>query len=297
MEKRGTGGISGILFKLFTEKSELERVLKDYNSGDKTFREYRITDKNGNNHIHSWASFLIGNDLYAGFGYDITEQKSLEKEREELLAEFETIFNNSSIGIGFLKEGRYFHRINKRGCEILGYSESDLIGKSVEIVHISESAFREFGEKYYERLVSGNVIQAEVQMKRKSGEIIWCSVYGKAIMPPDLEKGVIWVVHDITEQRLYEKKLYYMAIKDDLTSLYNRRYFFDKAESIIGRVKRYRKDLTAAIIDIDYFKNVNDSYGHDTGDRVLKEIAAAIDSCIRENRSSCPLRGGRNLLY
>ena len=79
-KKGELGEFPGFFSNFFTEKSELERVLKDYNSGDKTFREYRITDKNGNNHIHSWASFLIGNDLYAGFGYDITEQKSLEKE-------------------------------------------------------------------------------------------------------------------------------------------------------------------------------------------------------------------------
>ena len=281
-KKEELGKFPDFFKKLLPDKNDMKRVIRDYGSGDKIFREYRAVDKSGNIHIHKWASFHISGNLFAGFGYDITEQKKLESDREDVLAEFETIFNNTSIGIGFLQNGRIFQRINKRGCEIFGYTEDELIGKSVSLVHLSDEAYREFGEKHYNRLVSGDIIHVEQQLKRKNGEIIWCSVFGKAVLPPDLDKGVIWVVDDITSKKEYEKKLYYMAVRDDLTSLYNRRYFFNKADEILGRVRRYEKELTAAIIDIDFFKYINDTYGHQTGDKVLKNTASVIDRCTRE---------------
>jgi diguanylate cyclase (GGDEF)-like protein len=72
-----------------------------------------------------------------------------------------------------------------------------------------------------------------------------------------------------------------LAITDSLTGLYNRRHFFELAEHELQRARRYRRSLSAIMLDIDHFKQVNDTYGHAVGDHVLKEVA---DSCRQAMR-------------
>jgi two-component system, cell cycle response regulator len=82
-----------------------------------------------------------------------------------------------------------------------------------------------------------------------------------------------------------------MATRDSLTVLYNRRYFFDSLEKEIAREERYRTGLSLCMIDIDFFKSINDTYGHLAGDRVLKELADMMRETVRENDIVCRYGG------
>ena len=126
-----------------------------------------------------WAFYKVKKDRYAAEGYDITDKKKKALDLEKTILEFETLFNNTSIGIAELKEGRTIKKVNRRACEYLGYSEEELTGKSVEIIHLSNKKYEEFGKKYYSTLVDGRVIETEYQLKAKDGRILWCSLYGK----------------------------------------------------------------------------------------------------------------------
>ncbi|MFB6357418.1 MAG: diguanylate cyclase [bacterium] len=96
-----------------------------------------------------------------------------------------------------------------------------------------------------------------------------------------------WMLHailrDITQRKKAREHLEYMARTDDLTGLYNRRHFLDLVEAELWRSIRYEKVCTFAMIDIDRFKMVNDQYGHQVGDRVLREVADVIDRKLRRN--------------
>lgn len=74
----------------------------------------------------------------------------------------------------------------------------------------------------------------------------------------------------------------YLSITDGLTSLYNRRYFFENIEREFERAKRYKSDLSIAMLDIDYFKKINDTYGHQAGDIVLKDLAQILTKTLRK---------------
>ncbi len=91
------------------------------------------------------------------------------------------------------------------------------------------------------------------------------------------------LLKEIHEREVVEEKLKTLSITDSLTGLYNRRHFYDLAEKEISRCKRYHHNLTILMLDIDYFKQVNDFHGHLVGDQALKAIANLLVSLVREN--------------
>lgn len=239
----------------------------------------------------NYSPFLDQNGEVAGViinVWDLTRFKMTEME-------FRAIFDNSQAGILVVDENRIIKEINHRLVEILGYgSANDLIGRSVIKIHVNEKTFQEFGEKNFYPLVYGKKLHIEYQLRKKDGEPIWCTLSGKAIddaFPHDLSKGVVWIIDDLSERKKLEEKLLEKANTDSLTGLFNRRYFVDIAEQEIKKSFRYDHHLSLMIIDIDHFKDFNDKYGHDIGDKVLVAFSKAIRENLRDFDISCRLGG------
>lgn len=120
--------------------------------------------------------------------------------------------------------------------------------------------------------------------KRPSdGRIVWVHVLGHVVR--DLKNKpthVYGVVMDVTQQKLFEDKLEYQAHFDYLTGVSNRGYFVQQAELEIARAARYKSDLSIGMMDIDHFKQINDTYGHKVGDLVLKKLADICRMTLRE---------------
>lgn len=93
--------------------------------------------------------------------------------------------------------------------------------------------------------------------------------------------GRLWSYRDITDKMIAEKTLTQLATTDSLTGLRNRRYFMDQAESEINQAKRNCLPLSLILLDIDYFKSINDTYGHAAGDRALQFLADSLTSMLR----------------
>ena len=94
--------------------------------------------------------------------------------------------------------------------------------------------------------------------------------------------GRVWFFRDITEQKNHEAALIQLARHDPLTGAANRRYFFERAEQEFMRSRRYQQPLSVNLIDVDYFKKINDQYGHAAGDEVLKHLSLNIRSMLRD---------------
>ncbi len=95
--------------------------------------------------------------------------------------------------------------------------------------------------------------------------------------------GVIGVIFDITTKKKEENKLKQISIRDELTGLYNRRYFNEILKKEAQRAFRYKEPLSMIMYDIDHFKRVNDTYGHMVGDEVLKKLSEIIKSNVRNS--------------
>jgi diguanylate cyclase (GGDEF)-like protein/PAS domain S-box-containing protein len=169
--------------------------------------------------------------------------------------------------------------------EVLGYSKEELLQMKVVDVMVHPEVRSQFEETIS---TLGSVRNFEVELLQKDGEQIDALV--TATLRHDENGRVIGFqgsVRDITArkqaeaERLRAAKLEQIAITDPLTKVYNRRFFYEVAEKEIERAKRSRSPISIIIFDIDHFKNVNDTYGHLTGDQVLINIANLCQRNIR----------------
>ena len=158
------------------------------------------------------SAFQVDEVWFAvGMVRDITERKQIEEQikaaREELLL----IFDNSQVGIMFMQGDCELARVNRSLADILGYdSPRELIGFNMSRLHLSEQSFLSFKASNHEVLLQGRQSRIEYQLRRKDGSAVWCSMSGNAVdtaNPPDLNKGVIWVIDDITDRKRAEDAL------------------------------------------------------------------------------------------
>ena len=176
--------------------------------------EVRLRHRNGNwvwvldrGKVASWTE--DGKPLImSGTHQDITEGKLARESLAETREEFENIFDNSQVGIMLLRGGRILARGNQRLARILGYETiEEMTGMNMRRLHLDEEHFVSFGKQHYEMLEQGEQTQVEYQLKKKDGSPVWCTLSGKAIDPSDLDKGVIWVIDDLTDRKNMEAQL------------------------------------------------------------------------------------------
>lgn len=162
-------------------------------------------------------------------------------------------------------------------CDFVEFTKEELIGQTHNILK-HEDTPDSFYENLWNKINGGNVFVSEIRNRKKSGEIYWA----KLTITPVFKDGEIVNFTAIRQDITDKKKLELLSIEDDLTKLYNRRYFNKIIEKEIRRVKRDESTLSLLSFDIDYFKKYNDTYGHPKGDKVLEEVAMILkESTLR----------------
>ncbi len=162
-------------------------------------------------------------------------------------------------------------------CEISGYSRDELVGKSHSIIHsddMPESVYSEL----WNTITKGETWSGKVKNKKKDGNSYWVHV---TVSPNFDEQGKIQGYTGIREDITAEIRAEELSITDEMTSLFNRRYFNNQFPLELGRARRDKKPIVLIIIDVDYFKLYNDNYGHQQGDHVLREVARALKATLR----------------
>jgi len=246
--------------------------------------------------IYNGKKYIVG--IFNSIKARVEAYQLLEEKEKEVT----DIFENSQVGILYLKNGKIVAKANQRLADILGYdSPQEIEGLSSKIFHLSNFNYELFVKKYYEELRMHQTVRLEYEVRKKNGEIIWVSLNGKAIdknIPADLMKGIIWIVDDITERHRIlnelQKKttlLDFKAHHDELTGLPNRTLYRDRIEQAIEKSKRSGKKFALLFIDLDHFKQVNDSLGHDAGDKVLLEASKRLKASIRAEDTLARLGG------
>lgn len=175
--------------------------------------------------------------------------------------------------------------LSKRWKEIVGYSEDELENKLGVFEGMLHPDDRERVDKYMKHYLKGEFkhYDIEFRMKHKDGTYRWIMARGEALYD---KKGIPFRMAgshtDITEKKEMEKKLEALAATDDLTGLWNRRYFFNIGEQECRRAIRYKAKLSMIMIDIDHFKVINDTFGHAAGDVVLKGVSDIFTHGLRD---------------
>jgi diguanylate cyclase (GGDEF)-like protein len=122
----------------------------------------------------------------------------------------------------------------------------------------------------------------ELQLRTREGEPFWALLSARTVQFSTGETIMVGF-SDLTAQKAVEHQLRNLAQRDPLTQAYNRHHFWQLAHTEMARVKRYHRPLTMAMIDADHFKDVNDRYGHDVGDLVLKSVVDICHESLRKN--------------
>ena len=200
------------------------------------------------------------------------------------------ILENALVGIAHLKD-RKFISVNTRFEEMFGYQRGEILGRYTEILFSEYSDFAAVGEAAYSLLEQGENYASEWQVKRKNGDLFWCAISAKSIVESEPEKGTIWLYEDITVKRESVDELKRLANFDTLTGLPNRSLFMDRLTNNLERAKRKNEKLVVMYIDLDRFKQVNDSLGHSAGDDLLCKVADRLLSCVRTSDTVSRLGG------
>jgi diguanylate cyclase (GGDEF)-like protein/PAS domain S-box-containing protein len=214
-----------------------------------------------------------GSILWHGFNTDITERK-----QTELL--YRGLAEKSLAGV-YVVQDRKFRFINANAAHYAGYLPEELTGKdSTTIVYPAD---KELVRNYAEEMLSGRRTDPyEFRIVTKQGNIRWIMETVTAIFYQG-KPAILGNSMDVTEKKRYEEKLQRMLLSDQLTNLYNRRGFMTLAEQQIRGANRAKKRLLLAFIDVDDMKSINDTLGHEEGDRALIETADVLRQTFRES--------------
>ncbi len=223
---------------------------------------------------------------------NIHERKMIEVAHRESEEKVTLLLNSTAESIyGIDLEGRCSF-VNPACIKMLGYESADeLIGKNMhDLIHHTTSDGKEypFGDCPINLAFRrGQGMHADDEIFwRKDGTSFPVEYWSYPMRSQDQITGAVVTFLDITE-RLHDKQvLEHLATHDALTGVHNRKQFDTRLAEEIGRARRYQRELSIIMIDIDHFKQINDAYGHPVGDQVLQAFAAVIKESIRQHDSA-----------
>ena len=265
---------------------------------------------------------------------DISEQKAAQAQLQAVLTEQSLILDNAMVGIVFLRD-RTVTRCNQSFENLLGYEPGELHGSSSRQWYLTEQEWINATQRWHTPFASGQAFEGEVLLRKKDGSAIHCEVRAKAIDATNPDQGSIWICMDITarkkaenellqaranleilvelrtlelsrtvmalekkatEQKEAEAHIQRLAHFDVLTGLPNRLLLNDRCLHALSVAHRGHQSVALMFLDLDHFKNINDSLGHRVGDEVLVELAARLKSTVREQDTVSRLGGDEFIL-
>lgn len=276
-------------------QQERKRFLKDKDEFDV---QYRVMSDSGRwRWIHDKGKVIeydkSGEIIRATGTYtDITHLKR---------AQLESVLSNEIIrsmteAVVVLDKDREVTFVNPAFCRITGYSLEDVKQSNLDSLR-SDKHSSEFYRKLWRDIESKGTWFGEFWMCNRKRKNILCSLEAFHIDDDELEEHLsVLIFSNITEKRMAEEKLSYLARYDSLTGLPNRNLFSDRLQHAIALARRHDHKIAVMFIDLDGFKKVNDSFGHQVGDHLLKKAAEIISACIRSEDTLARLSGDEFLL-
>lgn len=249
---------------------------------------------------------------WSGKQYDTVKLFEKKEEKVELKSKelqrgyklFQAIFENAPIGITLIDKNGTPMISNKKLQEMLGYTEMEL--STMPFSKFSHPDDAALNMKLLNELLEGTIDHYLLEKRyfRKDGQVVWGNVTSSLF--PDFNDGstyVIGMVNDITERKITEQQLQeayqemeYLSNRDGLTGIANRRYFDDYLVREYANSFKYSKPLSLIMVDIDFFKQYNDKYGHLNGDECLKQIASTLEKTINRSRDLVARYGGEEFV-
>ncbi|GMQ88669.1 MAG: hypothetical protein BMS9Abin09_0099 [Gammaproteobacteria bacterium] len=201
------------------------------------------------------------------------------------------VFESTLEGIMITSAEGIIQAVNPAFTEITGYPAEEAIGDNPRILHSGRQS-EVFYEEMWQALLSTGQWQGEIWNRRKNGEVypewlVITAIHDEA----SKVKQYVALFNDITEQKKNEEQLAHQAYHDALTNLPNRLLFDDRLNLALSHAQRHDEKLAVMFLDLDRFKNINDSLGHSIGNHLLKGVAERLVRCLRQEDTVARMGG------
>ncbi|MGI8560391.1 MAG: putative bifunctional diguanylate cyclase/phosphodiesterase [Luteimonas sp.] len=261
---------------------------------DMFLSEHRIRDRNSRDWIWVRArGRAVEHDSdgritrVAGTALNITQSRHVERERQIA----REVLRSMNEAVTVLDCSFKFVSVNPSFTRMAGYSESEVIGRGAELL---DSAQHDpaFYRHIRDIVVRQGRFSGEMWQRRKDGEEFLCAIESSAVLgTSDEHQLYVFVLSDITQQKRAEQELRYLANFDTLTNLPNRALLAERLSRAIVRARREDNRVAVLFLDLDRFKDINDSLGHAAGDRILRAAALRLQQSVGEHQTVARLGG------
>ncbi len=233
--------------------------------------------------VHSGPINYCGRELLYSIVHDITDRLDAERNLERLS---QALDQSGSI-VMITDANHHIEYVNQRFIKVTGFTEQDVKGQHVDFLSAGRTS-HDVRKKLSQSLRSGNNWHGELLCRRKSGELYWSSMSVSPVFNKDGEvSSVVAVAEDLTEQRETDRKIQQLAFYDPITGLGNRQFLLEAMDEFFVQSQlhpsRYSGRTALVYIDLDDFKRINDSLGHEMGDRLIKTAAHRLKVIVSDN--------------
>jgi diguanylate cyclase (GGDEF)-like protein/PAS domain S-box-containing protein len=281
----------------FAEK--LPRVITDKETSNGIFVPRISKKKDGSIFPTEIATKIVniaGKPRLIAFIRDITKRKEAEKKLRKARKMFASLFNSSPEALVYLDEKSNIINVNPRFTKLFGYTLEEIKGRNLNDGMIHPPDKIEEGKNLDKTALSEGYFNYKSIRKKKDGTLFPVSISGSNIIIDGQLRGIIGTYIDISERKKLEEKLKKLAHFDILTGCYSRGHGLSLLKQQIKTANRKKTPILLFYLDIDDFKHINDTFGHQEGDKVLKETAKLFKSTLREVDSICRIGGDEFLL-
>jgi diguanylate cyclase (GGDEF)-like protein/PAS domain S-box-containing protein len=246
--------------------------------------QHRVRHPNGEvRHIHCRGQVILdeqGEPLrLVGASQDITERVSQAAEIDRIAGQREAILDAAGEGVCGLDRNGRVSFVNPSACALLGDDAANLIG-----IELAGCLAGDDGPRLREAIAAGRIERNnDATLVRPDGVELPIAFHCAPLREGEDETvGAVVTMADVSERKSYEAQLTYLAERDALTGLLNRRRFEEVVQSQTAYAAQYGGSLAVLVLDIDHFKDLNDTAGHSAGDEVLRTIGRLLEHTLEE---------------